>query len=166
MSASRVFVGLGSNLGDRLEYLKAAVAALRSSSAVEVVRTSSVYETKPVGGPEQPLFLNAVAELRTDLGPRDLLRRLQAIETEVGRTPGEPWGPREIDLDLLLFGTEVLDEDGLEVPHPGDDAPGVRPRPVVGDRPGDHDPRRGRGPHARHDARPGRGRLAFPPHLL
>ncbi len=113
-----MFVGLGSNLGDRLANLKAAVDALRATSGVEAVRTSSVYETDPVGVEDQPVFLNAVAELRTDLGPQETLARLKEIEAEIGRTPREHWGPREIDLDLLLYGDEVIDDGALEVPHP------------------------------------------------
>lgn len=117
MSDNRVFVGLGSNVGDRLEHLRAAVAALRSTSGVEVVRTSSVYETAPVG-PDQPLFLNAVVELRTGREARRLLERLKGIERELGRTPGPRWGPREIDLDLLVYGQDVIDEEAVRVPHP------------------------------------------------
>lgn len=109
---------MGSNLGDRLANMKAAVDALRATSGVEAVRTSSVYETDPVGVEDQPMFLNAVAELRTGLGPQDTLARLKEIESEIGRTPGEHWGPREIDLDLLLYGDEVIDDGALEVPHP------------------------------------------------
>jgi 2-amino-4-hydroxy-6-hydroxymethyldihydropteridine diphosphokinase len=109
---------LGSNLGDRLAYLKAAVAAIRATPGLDVARTSSIYETDPVGVEDQPMFLNAVAELRSDLNPEDLLRRLKQIETDVGRTPGEQWGPREIDIDLLLYGDEMIDEGDLELPHP------------------------------------------------
>lgn len=118
MSASRVFVGLGSNLGDRLANLKAAVAAMRTTVGVESVRTSSVYETDPVGVEDQPMFLNAVAELRAEVAPRDLLTRFKEIESEVGRTPRDAWGPREIDLDILLYDDRVIDEGDLEVPHP------------------------------------------------
>lgn len=117
MSASRVFVGIGSNLGDRLAFLRAAVSALRVSPGIEVTRTSSVYETKPVG-PQQPLFLNAVVELRTDVDPLELYSCMKEIETRVGRMPDKHWGPREIDLDLLLYGTEVINEPDLVVPHP------------------------------------------------
>lgn len=118
MSDSRVFIGLGSNVGDRLAFLKAAMTALRATAGVVVARTSSVYETDPVGVEDQPMFLNAVAELRTDLAPSELLGRLKQIETEVGRTPGEHWGPREIDLDLLMYGDEMIEDGHLEVPHP------------------------------------------------
>jgi 2-amino-4-hydroxy-6-hydroxymethyldihydropteridine diphosphokinase len=78
---------------------------------------SSVYDTDPVG-PPQPDFLNAVAEVHTSLGPRELLARLKSIESELGREPAERWGPREIDLDLLLYGDEVVESDDLRLPHP------------------------------------------------
>lgn len=90
---------------------------LRSSQNVEVGRLSSVYDTDPVG-PPQPNFLNAVAEISTELDPRELLRVLKAIEERGGRSPGDRWGPREIDLDLLLYGDETIAEDDLKVPHP------------------------------------------------
>jgi 2-amino-4-hydroxy-6-hydroxymethyldihydropteridine diphosphokinase len=111
----RAFVGLGSNVGDRLENLRRAVAELRSD--VEVVRTSSAYDTDPVG-PPQPNFLNAVVEVRTSLGARELLAVLKSIEQRIGRVGGERWGPREIDLDLLLYGSDEIDEPDLQVPHP------------------------------------------------
>ena len=110
------YVGLGSNVGDRLEHLRRAVALLDSGD-VEVVVASGVYETEAVG-PEQPDFLNAVVEARTALSAHDLLARLKEIEAEIGRTPSERWGPREIDLDLLTYGDETIEEDDLQVPHP------------------------------------------------
>jgi 2-amino-4-hydroxy-6-hydroxymethyldihydropteridine diphosphokinase len=114
-----VFVALGSNLGDRAAHLAAALAALRCSPDVELVRVSGVYETAPVGPAEQGPYLNAVAELRTRLAPRALLARLRAIEAARGRTrSGERWGARTLDLDLLLFGERRIDESDLEVPHP------------------------------------------------
>lgn len=113
----RAFVGLGSNVGDRLAYLRGAVTALRDHAAVEIVRASSVYETAPVG-PEQPDFLNAVVEVTTHLDARALLAVLKAIENRLGRVPRERWGPREIDLDLLLAGDEVVSDEHLQVPHP------------------------------------------------
>ena len=113
---TRVFVGLGSNLGDRLGYLRAAVDALESRGLTPVV-LSSVYESDPLG-PPQPDYLNAVAEISTTLGPRDLLETLKAVEAGLGREHTERWGPREIDLDLLLYGDEMIEEEGLTVPHP------------------------------------------------
>jgi 2-amino-4-hydroxy-6-hydroxymethyldihydropteridine diphosphokinase len=111
------YVALGSNLGDRLGYLRRAVGALRAAGGIEVAGVSSVYETDPVG-PPQPEYLNAVVRIETELVPHDLLRALKGIERELGRTPSERWGPREIDLDLLLYGEERLDTDELVVPHP------------------------------------------------
>jgi 2-amino-4-hydroxy-6-hydroxymethyldihydropteridine diphosphokinase len=113
----RAFIGLGSNLGDRLENLRAAVAALRTSDGIDVRRPSSVYDTDPVG-PSQPDFLNAVLEIETTLPAVDLLARLKAIEAELGRERGERWGPRVIDLDLLLYGDQAIETDALNVPHP------------------------------------------------
>ena len=111
------YIGLGSNVGDRLEQLRHAASLLDSSDSVDVVVASSVYETEPVG-PEQPDFLNAVVEVRTTLSARELLARLKEIEAEIGRTPSERWGPRAIDLDLLTYGDESIEEDDLQVPHP------------------------------------------------
>ena len=113
----RAFVGLGSNVGDRLANLKKALAELRAQAGIEVGRVSSAYDTDPVG-PPQPNFLNAVVELLTTLSPRELLGALKDIEARLGRSPGERWGPRVIDLDLLLYGTGEIHEEGLHVPHP------------------------------------------------
>jgi 2-amino-4-hydroxy-6-hydroxymethyldihydropteridine diphosphokinase len=113
---TRAFIGLGSNLGDRAQNLRQALAALRNQG-IEIRQTSSIYETDPVG-PPQPDFLNAAAEIETSLPPLDLLATLKQTETEQGREPGEPWGPRLIDLDLLLYGTESINEPNLTIPHP------------------------------------------------
>ncbi|MGH2811714.1 MAG: 2-amino-4-hydroxy-6-hydroxymethyldihydropteridine diphosphokinase [Actinomycetota bacterium] len=110
------FVGLGSNRGDRLEYLKQAVRIMQREG-IRVIRASSVYETDPVG-PPQPDFLNAVCEVSTELPPRELYESLKRIEAEVGRRPGPRWGPREIDLDLLLYDDETVEEPDLVLPHP------------------------------------------------
>ena len=107
------YVGLGSNLGDREATILAAVAALRG-----VVAVSQLRETDPVGVTEQPAFLNGAVALETELSPRELLDSLLAVERELGRERRERWGPRTIDLDLLLYGTETLEEPGLTVPHP------------------------------------------------
>jgi 2-amino-4-hydroxy-6-hydroxymethyldihydropteridine diphosphokinase len=114
------YVGLGSNLGDRESTLLAALEALRNSPAVEVVAVSTFRETDPVGVVDQPRFVNAVAALETSLRPRELLVRLLGVERELGRDRAreERWGPRTVDLDLLLYGDDVIDEPGLTVPHP------------------------------------------------
>jgi 2-amino-4-hydroxy-6-hydroxymethyldihydropteridine diphosphokinase len=113
------WIGLGSNLGDREGYLRRALAALDSDPATEVADISTFVETEPVGFLDQPRFLNAAARVETELGPHELLERLLAVELQLGRTRDGPrFGPRTIDLDLLLFGDEVVDEPGLRVPHP------------------------------------------------
>jgi len=111
------YIGLGSNLGDREETLRDALARL---AELGEVRVSSFRETDPVGVTDQPKFVNAVAELSTQLAPRDLLDALLAIERELGRDRSreQRWGPRTLDLDLLLYGGEMIDEPGLTVPHP------------------------------------------------
>lgn len=109
----RVFVGLGSNLGDRAGFLRAAVKALP-----DVVAVSPVYETDPVGPPGQGPYLNCVAELDTILSPRELLVVGQRLEAEAGRVRAERWGPRTLDVDILLVGDETVAEPDLVVPHP------------------------------------------------
>ncbi|HVM04111.1 MAG TPA: 2-amino-4-hydroxy-6-hydroxymethyldihydropteridine diphosphokinase [Acidimicrobiales bacterium] len=110
----RAFVALGSNLGDRREHLRRAVAGLPG-----VVAVSGVYETDPVGGPEdQPPYLNVVVELDTDLRPRDLLEVGRRLEAEAGRSRAERWGPRTLDVDVLFVGDLVVDKPDLQVPHP------------------------------------------------
>jgi 2-amino-4-hydroxy-6-hydroxymethyldihydropteridine diphosphokinase len=117
---ARAFVGLGSNLGDRSTMLEAAVADLERLPGTRVRAVSSFRDTTPVGLTDQPRFLNAVAELETDLTARALLDELLDIERAYGRDRAgvPPGGPRTIDLDLLLYGSERIDEPGLEVPHP------------------------------------------------
>jgi 2-amino-4-hydroxy-6-hydroxymethyldihydropteridine diphosphokinase len=112
-----VWLALGSNLGDRAGYLQAAREALPEVGVI-VVRASRVAETEPVGIREQPDFLNQVLEVETSLEPKPLLDVLKGIERELGRTARERWGPREIDLDILLYDSRTVDEPGLHVPHP------------------------------------------------
>ena len=115
---ARAFVALGSNLGDRAQHLGRALRALRATRGVGQVECSSVYETAPLG-PPQPHYLNAVASLTTTLGARALLERLLAIEAAEGRERGaERNAPRTLDLDVLLFAGNRIDEVGLQVPHP------------------------------------------------
>lgn len=113
-------MGVGANVGRPRETIAAALALLDQESEVELVAVSTLRETDPVGYEEQPRFLNGVAELVTELSPRELLVRLLAIETLLGRVRGQGprFGPRTIDLDLLLYGKEVVDEPGLTLPHP------------------------------------------------
>jgi 2-amino-4-hydroxy-6-hydroxymethyldihydropteridine diphosphokinase len=110
---TRAFLGLGSNLGDRAEHLREAVAALP-----DVVAVSPVYETAPVGGPEQGPYLNLVVELDTDADARTLLARAQALEAAAGRVREERWGPRTLDVDVLWVDGEEVDDPDLQVPHP------------------------------------------------
>ena len=112
------FVGIGSNLGDREAYLRRAVELLRAEAGIEVAAVSKLRETEPVGLVEQGPFLNGVVQIETTLSPRELLERLLAVEQDLGRVRSERWGPRTIDLDLLRYGDEIVDEPGLTVPHP------------------------------------------------
>ena len=114
-----VYLGLGSNLGDRRRNLEAALDALRAHPQIAVSAVSAFLETDPVGGPPgQGKFLNAAAEIETDLAPEALLEELKRVERALGRTPGPRWGPREVDLDILLYGEEILETEALVIPHP------------------------------------------------
>jgi 2-amino-4-hydroxy-6-hydroxymethyldihydropteridine diphosphokinase len=116
---TRAYVGLGANLGDRDAMLCAALEQLAGEPEVEVVAVSAFRETEPVGIVDQPRFVNAAAAVDTSLSARELLDRLLAIEQRLGRTrEGPRFGPRTIDLDLLLYGDEEIAEPGLRVPHP------------------------------------------------
>jgi len=112
------YIGLGSNLGCRERTLRQALRELARRDGIDVQRVSSFVETEPVGGPPQGRFLNAAASLKTDLAPADLLHVMQEIEDMFGRERTVRWGPRTLDLDLLLFDDLTVDEPGLCVPHP------------------------------------------------
>lgn len=116
-SNTLIYLSLGSNLGDRAANLERAIADL-PGSGVRVLRRSSLYETAPVDYLEQPRFLNCVIEGETQLAPRELLGKLQGIESKLGRRKFVPKGPRIIDLDVLFYGSEVIEETGMEIPHP------------------------------------------------
>jgi len=118
MGKVAAYLGLGSNLGDRESNLKSAVEMLRVSGGILAVRASSFYETEPVGYVDQPGFLNAAAEVETTLSPEELLRLCHDIEDRLGRVRTIRWGPRTIDLDILLYGDRVIDTEDLTVPHP------------------------------------------------
>jgi 2-amino-4-hydroxy-6-hydroxymethyldihydropteridine diphosphokinase len=115
----RAYIGLGGNLGDRRSHLERALELLDEDADIRVAGVSTFRETDPVGYVDQPRFLNAVAALETALPARELLERLLAVERALGRErTGPRYGPRTIDLDLLLYGDEEIDEPGLVVPHP------------------------------------------------
>ncbi len=115
---TRAYVGLGANLGPREVTLRRAVDLLAAANAVEVVAVSPFRETAPVGVVDQPPFLNGAVAIDTSLMPRELLDLLLETERALGRVRGERWGPRTVDLDLLVYGDETIDEPGLRVPHP------------------------------------------------
>jgi len=116
---SRVFISIGSNLGERLDNCQRAVATLTAPGAgVGLVRVSPYYETEPWGRPDQGPFVNVVVEVETALAPQELLKRTREVEAALGRTRGERWGPRVIDLDIVFYGDYVMDEPGLVIPHP------------------------------------------------
>jgi 2-amino-4-hydroxy-6-hydroxymethyldihydropteridine diphosphokinase len=142
---SRAYVGVGANLGDA----RAAVArALDDLGALSEspARISSLYRTEPLGPPDQPWYVNAVAEIDTPLEPLELLRALRELERSAGRdrSKGTPWGPRELDLDLLLVGDRVLDTAELVLPHPGLAERRFVLEPLAELAPGVRDPRTGR----------------------
>jgi deoxyguanosine kinase len=112
------YIGLGSNLGDRADSIRGALKMLADAEHVDVARLSDLIETAPLGGSNQPDYLNAVAEIKTALSAEHLYSKLADIETALGRVRGEKWSPRTIDLDLLLFGSEIINTTKLTVPHP------------------------------------------------
>lgn len=116
----RAFIGLGSNLHDPVQQVRLALQRLAEIPQSSLVCASSLYRSKPLGPPDQPEYINAVAELVTELGAHALLDELQRIELAHGRTrDGERWGPRTLDLDLLMFDAQELRDGRLELPHPG-----------------------------------------------
>ena len=113
----KVYIGLGSNLNDPQSQLKKAIISLDMVPSTSVVRTSSFYRSKPVGPQDQPDYINAVVELATELSAHVLLSYLQSIENEHGREREIKWGARTLDLDILLFGDEIIQDDRLGIPH-------------------------------------------------
>lgn len=118
MKAYRVFLGLGSNLGEREKFLNRAAGELKKLHGTRIVWASSIYETDPVGKTDQPRFLNAAVEIETELEPKALHSETRSIESRLGRTTTERWGPREIDIDILLYDGVVYSDEELTVPHP------------------------------------------------
>lgn len=114
----KIYLGLGSNLGDRGANVQSALEQLERWG-VKVVRSSSLYETEPFGNTDQDWFLNMVAQCETEKSPEDVLFAIAAIEKALKRERKEKWGPRTIDIDILMYGEQVVDKKGLKVPHPG-----------------------------------------------
>jgi 2-amino-4-hydroxy-6-hydroxymethyldihydropteridine diphosphokinase len=112
------FIGVGSNLDDPAARCRESLCYLSQASGIKVLRRSSLYRTEPVGFEKQDWFINAVALIRTALPPHELLKAVQEIEDKMGRLRGTKWGPRVIDLDILLYGQEVVEDDDLVIPHP------------------------------------------------
>ena len=113
------YIGVGSNVGDRAGFCRAAVEALGSADDITTLQTSSLYETSPIGGPPQRSFVNLAVKVETELEPGELLAACHAIEQRMGREPSDiRWGPRVVDLDILLYGREKVSEPDLERPHP------------------------------------------------
>lgn len=115
---SSIYLGIGSNLGDRYANIRAAVELMGKIDGLKVKGISSLYETEPCGGPPQGKFLNGVIEVETQLSPRELLEKLKEIERRLGRVKTVANGPRTIDLDILLYQDLVVDEEDLKIPHP------------------------------------------------
>lgn len=114
----RVFIGLGSNVGDREEYIEQACFLIGKIKGIELIKRSSNYETEPEGDSDQPSFINAAVELKTELPPAKLMDHFQHIENTLGREKDIEWGPRTIDIDLLFYGNLITSEDNLQIPHP------------------------------------------------
>ena len=114
----KTYIGLGGNLGDRKENIQKALVELARNNRCRLTRVSSLYETRPVGIEEQPDFLNLAAEIETELNPKELLVWLKEVERKVGREKTFKWGPRIIDIDILLYDDLHVTEDNLEIPHP------------------------------------------------
>ena len=115
---TRAYISLGSNLGDRERTLNEAIRELKGSEGIAVLKASTFIETDPVGRTDQPKFVNSVVEIETSLDPQTLLNRLETIEGRLGRRREVRWGPRTIDLDIVLFGHLTLCTDRLTIPHP------------------------------------------------
>lgn len=113
---NRVFIGMGSNLGDRISYCREALDEMAGFS--RITKVSSLYETDPVGKEDQPEFINCVVEINTELSAEELLKQLNLVEAKLGRVRHEKWGPRNIDLDIIFYSDKIINEENLEIPHP------------------------------------------------
>ncbi|MFQ5676401.1 MAG: 2-amino-4-hydroxy-6-hydroxymethyldihydropteridine diphosphokinase, partial [bacterium] len=118
MVHENVFLGLGSNVGDRCDYLRTALTRIAELATTRILATSSIYESSPVGFRDQDDFLNMVARVSTTFSPEDFLKKLQKIEKALGRHRKIRWGPRTIDIDILFWGNETVNSERLKIPHP------------------------------------------------
>ena len=118
-NSSRVFIGLGSNLGDPCDNIHKAVDRLSRNDSLEITKLSPLYATPPMGPQNQSDFVNAVAEIKTAMDPQDLLITCKSIEAEMGRVANERWGPRLIDIDILLYDDQIVETENLQIPHKG-----------------------------------------------
>ena len=114
----QAYLGLGSNIGDREQQLQEAIRLIDSTEGIDVVQTSPIYETAPVGYTDQPNFLNLCIEINTELSPQALLQHCLETEQHLHRVRDIRWGPRTLDVDILLYGNEVVEEEDLSIPHP------------------------------------------------
>jgi len=113
----RVFLSMGANVGNRADYLRSALEKIARIDGTKLIRTSDCYASEPWGQDGQSPFLNIAAEIETDHAPLELLRATKTIEHDLGRTPGPRWGPREIDIDIILWGDEIMETSELSIPH-------------------------------------------------
>ena len=117
VAKNQVYLSLGSNIGDRKDYIQKAIEAIGKTEGIEILKKSGLYETTPVGYLEQDLFLNAVIKIETDFSAREILKIVNKIEAELDRKREIRWGPRTIDIDILIFSNEKIDEPDLIIPH-------------------------------------------------
>jgi 2-amino-4-hydroxy-6-hydroxymethyldihydropteridine diphosphokinase len=113
----KAYLGLGSNLGNREKNLKGCIKRLKVLRGVKLLCASQFYENEPVGGPPQPSYLNAAVAIETSLNPKELLKILQGVESSFNRLRNVKWGPRTLDIDILLYGNEIVTDDDLVIPH-------------------------------------------------
>ncbi len=114
---TKVYVGLGSNLGNKRDNLLYAINRINEYKGIRVIDKSGFYETTPVGGPPQPDYVNCAIAIETEIEPQALLEEFKKIERELGRKPGVRWGPRTLDLDILLYGDRIVSDNNLTIPH-------------------------------------------------
>ena len=114
---NKVYLSLGSNIGNRQKYIESAIELIGKTEGIEILKKSELYETSPVGYVEQDLFLNAVIKIETDFSEREILKIINKIENELGRKREIRWGPRTIDIDILIFSDKKINETDLIIPH-------------------------------------------------